>query len=204
MHRFIFQQNIHHFECLLATETDKGTRDVLVGLLASARRELTCLEASTVGALAAPDVGVGRCAGETRRQLIARFQRRFSGTAKALLLLDPRPGLHIVDVSDAYAAATMVDRGAVCGVAMFEAFPDNPGDPAADGVTNLFKSLRIAATSGDAHAMPIQRYDVRDATGEFVKRFWRPVNTPVYDSDGHLVFLLHEVEDVTALVTGPG
>jgi hypothetical protein len=34
----------------------------------------------------------------------------------------------------------------------------------------------------------------------FIERYWRPVNTPLLDEDGHLAFLLHQVEDVTAEV----
>jgi len=45
--------------------------------------------------------------------------------------------------------------------------------------------------------MAVQRYDVRDPNGTFVERHWQPVNTPVHDHAGQLVFLLHHVEDVT-------
>src|SRR5947209_8189782 len=39
--------------------------------------------------------------------------------------------------------------------------------------------------------------------GEFVERHWQPINTPIHDKDGHLIFLLHHVEDVTAQVLPP-
>ena len=47
-------------------------------------------------------------------------------------------------------------------------------------------------------AMAVQRYDIRNPTGHFVERHWQPVNSPIHDSDGILVCLLHHVEDVTA------
>ena len=113
------------------------------------------------------------------------------------LLLHPGSGLHIVDVNDAYARATMIARAAVVGRPIFEVFPDNPNYAGADGVRNLYTSLRAAAESGKPDAMPIQRYDVRDTEGRFVERHWRPVNTPLLAEDGSVAYLLHHVEDVT-------
>jgi len=80
---------------------------------------------------------------------------------------------------------------------LFDAFPDNPDDRLADGANNLFVSLSTAVATRRPHVMAIQRYDVRDAAGHFVERYWRPVNTPVFSPSGRLVFLLHRVEDVT-------
>jgi hypothetical protein len=45
--------------------------------------------------------------------------------------------------------------------------------------------------------MAEQRYDIRDAQGNFVERYWTPINTPVFDDDGKLVWILHEAVDVT-------
>jgi hypothetical protein len=75
------------------------------------------------------------------------------------------------------------DSGAV------RVFPDNPDDAAADGASNLYAWLRIAAETGRPHAMEVQRYDMRDPTGRFVERDWRPRNTPVFDAAGrhHMV-----------------
>jgi hypothetical protein len=42
---------------------------------------------------------------------------------------------------------------------------------------------------------------VRDAQGNFVQRYWRPRNTPIYDENGKLLFLLHEADDVTDVLT---
>jgi hypothetical protein len=80
---------------------------------------------------------------------------------------------------------------------MFSVFPDNPDDPLADGVNNLYTSLCRAAETGQAHKMMVQHYDIRDLNGKFVERYWQPVNTPLVDQKGHLIYLLHHVEDVT-------
>ena len=79
-------------------------------------------------------------------------------------------------------------------------FPDNPEIETADGVSNLFDSLRIVVETGQPHAMSVQRYDVRDCAGAFIEKYWQPINTPVQDHDSRLICLLHHVEDVTAEV----
>ena len=114
------------------------------------------------------------------------------------MLLDPGPGLHIVDINDAYGRATFTNRNDVVGRSLFEIFPDNPDDELADGVSNLYASLRTVVRTGQPHAMAVQRYDIRDLQGQFVERHWQPINSPVHDGDGLLIYLLHHVEDVTA------
>jgi hypothetical protein len=95
-----------------------------------------------------------------------------------MLLIDPRPGLHIVDANKLYSAAAMIEVARVVGEKMFDVFPDNPDDPSADGVANLFASLATVAQTRQPNAMAVQRYDVRDARGNFVERYWQPVNSP--------------------------
>ena len=114
-----------------------------------------------------------------------------------LLLIDPRPGLRIVDANPYYAAAAMIEAGKLAGERLFDIFPDNPVDPLADGVANLFGSLKIVTENGQPHAMPVQRYDVRDTHGNFVERYWQPTNSPVFTETGSLAFILHKVIDVT-------
>jgi hypothetical protein len=45
--------------------------------------------------------------------------------------------------------------------------------------------------------MSVQRYDVRDALGKFVERYWYVINTPLFDQEGHLIYLMIHAEDVT-------
>lgn len=201
MYRFVLQQNVERFQALLASQTDAGLRRTVGALLNSARRELAMLESAVGGARSFPypgEAGHGVPAQVAGR----RFQAAFETAADAFLLLDPGPGLRIVDANAAYAAATMTARGGVVGEKLFDIFPDNPDDAGADGVTNLFASLRIAVESKRPHAMHIQRYDIRDATGAFVERYWRPLNAPVFDETGKLRYLLHHVKDVTGAVRG--
>jgi hypothetical protein len=107
--------------------------------------------------------------------------------------------LLIVDVNKEYAGNTFTDPDLILGRCIFDVFPDNPGDPNANGVRNLSTSLRQVINSRAQHAMPWQRYDVRNRDGVFVERHWSPLNKPVLDSNGDVEFIVHAVSDVTAL-----
>jgi signal transduction histidine kinase len=129
------------------------------------------------------------------------FQRLFEAIPGAYLVLDP--DLRIIAVSDAYARATMTQRGQIVGRGIFEVFPDNPDDPQADGVRNLRASLHRVLDGHVADTMPVQQYDIRrppEAGGGFEERFWKPHNSPVLDAQGRLACIVHHVEDVTEVV----
>ena len=113
------------------------------------------------------------------------------------------PDLTIVAVSDAYAQATMTKRSAILGRGLFEIFPDNPDDPAASGVRNLHASLQRVLCNLTADPMAVQKYDIRRPASEgggFEERYWSPVNSPVFDRDGQIIYIIHRVEDVTEFV----
>src|SRR5579871_4919778 len=92
------------------------------------------------------------------------FKALFEGAPGLYLVLTPE--LRIVAVSDAYLQATMTRRADILGRALFEVFPDNPDDPASDGVRNLNASLQRVLQLGRADAMPVQKYDIRKPESE--------------------------------------
>lgn len=196
MKRFIYQQNIVHFEKLLAESGEPTLRRTLDSLLATAKRELALLDADQRGTDHLPP---GHRGGQPADASVIRqeFLSDFDNSPHPYMLIDPGPGLKIVDINAAYAKATFTVRDDITGKSLFEVFPDNPDDALADGVSNLYASLNTVARTGRPHAMAIQRYDIRDPNGTFVERHWQPVNTPIHDPAGQLVFLLHHVEDVT-------
>jgi hypothetical protein len=199
MQRFVLRENIKRFQSLLAQEESTRGRATLQVLLTAAERDLTIFDATDVGAapLAAVRGPADRLARGDRR-----FVPVFQDAQENYLLLDPGPGLHIVDLNDAYARATLTSAARVAGERLFDVFPDNPDDPLADGVSKLFHSLKTVVETGRAHAMDLQRYDVRDATGCFVARYWRPINTPLFSEAGDLIHILHQASEVTHEVEG--
>lgn len=137
--------------------------------------------------------------------LAFNFRALFDGAEGAFLVLTPN--LRIVEASDAYLAVTMRTREDLVGRHLFDAFPDPPGDKTATGVANLSASLERTITLSRPDEMAIQRYDIQlpeADSGAFIERYWKPVNTPVFASDGRLVYIVHHVEDVTALMRRHG
>ena len=129
------------------------------------------------------------------------FKAIFEGAPGLYLVLTP--DLRIVAVSDAYLSATMTDRASILGRALFEVFPDNPDDPAADGVRNLKASLHRVLHNKRTDPMAVQKYDIRKPEAEgggFEERFWSPRNSPVFGPDGHITYIIHCVEDVTEFI----
>lgn len=112
------------------------------------------------------------------------------------MLLDRR--LRIRGVNAAYEQASLRGRADLLGQFLFDAFPDNPHDPQANGTSNLATSLETAMRSGCTHNMWIQRYDIRDpdAPDKFVPKVWSPCNSPLLDH-GELVGVAHQVEEIS-------
>jgi hypothetical protein len=123
----------------------------------------------------------------------------FHHTDAAYLVVDR--DLVIRAVNPAYLEATGSTRDQLVGRYMFDAFPDNPDVPDADGVRNLNASLESVLADSRRHRMHVQRYDVptRSAPEDFVLKYWAPVNSPLPDDRGRPVGVLHHVEDVTTV-----
>lgn len=129
------------------------------------------------------------------------FRRLFHAAPGLYLVLDRN--LKIVAVNEAYVRATKTRRDEIIGRHIFEVFPDNPDDPAAEGVRNLRASLMRVLQTVQVDAMPVQKYDIRrpaEDGGGFESRYWSPLNTPVVDEVGKLAYIIHRVEDVTEFV----
>ena len=122
----------------------------------------------------------------------------FNAQPGATLLLSPE--WVIVGASDDYIAATLTERDTLVGQYIFDAFPDNPATPEANGVANVRASLAQVLATKQPHEMAPQHYDVPDRTqpGHFVERHWQPRHTPVLDAAGQVLFIIQSVQDITA------
>src|SRR6185312_5947736 len=130
------------------------------------------------------------------------FQTLFECAPNLYLVLLPDADFTIIGVSHLYAQATMTRRDQLLGHPLFEIFPDNPNDPAADGVRNLKKSLQRVIEFKKADKMAPQKYDIRKPAedgGGFEVRYWDPVNTPVMEGE-EIKYIIHRVEDITELM----
>ena len=125
----------------------------------------------------------------------------FDSVPDAYLVLAPDPPrFTMLAANAARLRLTMTRREDIVGRPLFEVFPDNPDDPGATGVRNLHASLEEVLRTGKPHRMAVQRYDIRMPDDGFEERYWDPLNSPVFDEEGKLLYLIHRVRDVTEQV----
>ncbi len=116
-----------------------------------------------------------------------------------LVLLPDTPRYTMVAATSARWRATHTAPDTL-GRGLFEVFPDNPDDPSATGTSNLRASLERVLKTRQPDTMPVQKYDIRRHDGSFEVKYWSPKNLPVLSGSGEVLYILHRVEDVTALV----
>jgi hypothetical protein len=129
------------------------------------------------------------------------LRRHDDGTNAAYVVLGPGPDYVIEAVSKTYEQLTMQTAAELVGRGVFEAFPDDPNNPNADGVAKLRASLERAEATGQPDEMKAVRYDIErppELGGGWAVRYWQVVNTPQV-KDGKLHFI-HFVQDVTQRV----
>ncbi|MDP3280566.1 MAG: PAS domain S-box protein [Nitrosomonas sp.] len=133
---------------------------------------------------------------------IPPYQQLFKASPHPYLVLRADSNFTIVAVNNKYLEVTGTRSEAMVGRGLFDIFPDNPNDHASDGVSHLRTSLNHVLSKKHADVMSVQKYDIplRDGSGNFVPKYWSPVNTPVLDAQGHVTFIIHHVEDVTEFV----
>jgi two-component system sensor histidine kinase/response regulator len=132
------------------------------------------------------------------------FRTIFEAVPQLYLVVDT--DFVIVGASDAYLAATSLDRETVVGKNMFEVFPDHIDAIGSTGSRNVKESFETVRKTGEAHTMAVQKYDLllpkKSAGDEDVweEHYWSPSNSPVFSDSGELLFIIHKVKDVTQFV----
>jgi PAS domain-containing protein len=109
------------------------------------------------------------------------------------------PEFVVADVNEAFLQATGRAREEVLGRDVFDAFPDNPWDPADTGVRNVRASLRRVLATGQPDYIEFQKHDIEipGSPGQFAMRYWSLVNAPVFGPDGRVSLIAHCAEEVT-------
>jgi PAS domain S-box-containing protein len=115
------------------------------------------------------------------------------------VVLSPDPEFRMLEVSNRRLEATMTRREDVVGRPLFDVFTDNPkGDGGGSGLSAMRQSLLRILQTHRTEVLPVLRYDLVRPDGSFEERYWIPSNTPVFDTEGQLAYILHHAEDITA------
>jgi PAS domain S-box-containing protein len=140
----------------------------------------------------------------TRPSVLAELDAVSRAVATPLLLLRAdAPDFHIVDANEALLAVAGASRQDLVGCGYFERFFPDPGRldeaTAATGRSMRASFDRVLLTRAP-DVMPVQRYDVPRPDGRPEERYWRPTNTPIFETNGRLSRLAHHLQDVTTVV----
>ena len=140
-----------------------------------------------------------RAAKSVSRQPAAKpdFEQVFQNMPGLCLVLNP--AFIIVAQNDEHARLTYTEGGSIVGQHVFAAFPDNPDDSGAMGVSRIRDSLLKVMKTRQADHLAMLRYDVKPPVGPFETRYWSVTNVPLLGDDGYVQWILIRAEEMTDL-----
>ena len=129
------------------------------------------------------------------------FERLFASLPGLYLALAPDLQDRSRDRARTSRRRRLAARGSSGGT-YFDVFPADPGeiDAWSSGLRASFETVR---TDRVVDVIPVEPHHVRvpaeGASAQLV-RYWSTVNSPLLDREGHLLAIVHRVQDVTELV----
>lgn len=138
---------------------------------------------------------------DTTESPILDYRALFEAAPGHFLVVTPdEPNFMVVAATDSYLMVAGKTREELVGRSLFELFPGGPDPSHADTMEALRVSLRRVLATGQPDTMPVQRYDLPRSgmqDGSLEERHWSPVNSPLLNTDGQVLYIVHRVEDVT-------
>lgn len=110
------------------------------------------------------------------------------------------PEFTFVMVNDAYCKMTMRTENELIGNSLFDAFPENPNESKPTGPDKLISSFRKVIKTKKEDELKNIRYDIVLDGGEYKEVFWKVINTPIFDEDGKVAFILNSATQITEQV----
>jgi two-component system CheB/CheR fusion protein len=127
------------------------------------------------------------------------FETVFKNSPGSLLVMADLPRFTILAASDDYLEITSSVREEVIGKGFFEVFPEEGVQ--LDDRTNARIEFTKVLNTRQKVEIPVYRYDTYDPeTKKFNKRYWSCSNSPIFDTDGEVAYILNTVVDITAEV----
>lgn len=123
------------------------------------------------------------------------FRTLFRALPSPYVLLDRE--FTIVDMNEAYLAATMRTRESIVGRNMFDAFPSE-----GESRSRLQESLERARDEGVSDVLALIPYSIArpaDQGGGVDLRTWSATHIPLRGKDGDVAYILQHTQDVTEL-----
>ncbi len=126
------------------------------------------------------------------------FQIIFEKSPGSLLVKADIPHFTVVAVSDSYLCITSSTREGLVGKGFFEAFPDDTGFDEDTNARNVFAKV---VHTGQTIDVPTYRFDVLNAATQTREvRYWSCCNTPIFDAENKVAYILNTVVDISGEV----
>lgn len=107
------------------------------------------------------------------------------------------PTLTILEENPAHERVAMTKRDDVIGRPFLEVYPDTSEEFARTGKSVVVESIKTVIDTKKPDPMPDIQYDIKDASGKMVVRYWSAVHYPVFDDAGELIAVYQETKDIT-------
>ena len=122
------------------------------------------------------------------------FQKLFESLPSAHLVVNA--DLRVIAVSDAYLRITENQRENLVGKQLDSHFSQNSDQPWIASVRKLIKSFHQVQRSSHRHAFIVREKVLEHDMLEGSPRIWRAINTPFFDRNGKLNFIVHQLKKV--------
>ncbi|HEY8270706.1 MAG TPA: PAS domain-containing sensor histidine kinase [Pseudobdellovibrionaceae bacterium] len=129
------------------------------------------------------------------------FKNIFESVPGAVLVLLPDdPKFTIVAANHAFEKLTKTNREKIIGRGVFEVFPDDPSEPSPTGMKRTRASYRRVMQNRAPDTLAVMKYNIQNPEEDghgFEEHYWSVANSPVFNSDGSLGYIIAQPEDVT-------
>jgi PAS domain S-box-containing protein len=119
----------------------------------------------------------------------------------SVLVQTDDPKFTMLAATPAYLQQVGFTKKAIIGKGIFEVFPSYDSNPGFTGGTDLLlASFQHVVRHKEAHFIPEHRYDLQNKDGNFIEKYWKISNQPVFSPGGEIVYLIHTAEEITAQI----
>ncbi|WP_316818476.1 ATP-binding protein [Pedobacter nyackensis] len=133
-----------------------------------------------------------------QRELLPEMLKVFESIPSLYLILSKE--LTVLTASDTFLQITAKNRKDIQGKYVFDIFPidENIEDSVA-----IRTSLSKVVQTKLPDQLPIGRYDLPDpeSSDKIKTHYWHSLNTPILDSSGEILYIIHSTRELTAQVT---
>lgn len=130
---------------------------------------------------------------KTTKGIDLNFEILFQAMPGLLVVLSP--DFTILAANSSYLQATHKTLEEILGRNLFQVFPPDKKEE------DLLKlSLQHVVTHKEPHTLARSRYEIKSPGSKESQRYWNLVNTPVLDKESNLLYIIHEVRNITTQV----